>query len=135
MHLHQLGKGSKAIASQLKREQSIVVSYKTIQRILSGERKLSMGNQESIHYQNPFCALPNFSSKYHVSEDTTFFSDPSSIIHSFRTFHLPFPVYSAVHEGFAPTSGQPACPFSIVITWASVYFGVSVLCASHHING
>lgn len=106
------------MASQLKREQSIVVSDKTIQRILSGERKLSMGNQESIHYQNPFCALHNFSSKYHVSEDTTFFSDPSPTIHSFRTSHLPFSVYSAVHEGFAPTSGQTACPFSIVITWA-----------------
>ena len=83
-----------------------------------------MGNQESIHYQYPFWALPNFSSKYHVSEDTTFFSDPSPAIHSFRTSHLPCPVYSAVHEGFAPC-GQLAFAFSIGITWASVYFGVS----------
>ena len=33
------GMGSKAIASRLKRELGIVVSYKTIQRLLSGERK------------------------------------------------------------------------------------------------
>lgn len=35
------GMGSKAIASRLKRELGIVVSYKTIQRLLSGERKSS----------------------------------------------------------------------------------------------
>ena len=33
------GMGSKAIATQLKKEQGINVSYKTIQRVLSGERK------------------------------------------------------------------------------------------------
>ena len=33
------GMGSKAIATQLKREHGIDVSYKTIQRVLSGERK------------------------------------------------------------------------------------------------
>ena len=38
-HLHQQGMGAKAIASQLKRECGIIVSYKTIQRVLSGERK------------------------------------------------------------------------------------------------
>jgi len=38
-HLHQQGMGAKAIAGQLKRELEIIVSYKTIQRILSGERK------------------------------------------------------------------------------------------------
>ncbi len=37
--LHQQGMGAKAIASQLKRELGIIVSYKTIQRVLSGERK------------------------------------------------------------------------------------------------
>ena len=37
------GMGSKAIASQLKREQGIDVSYKTIQRILSGERVTNYG--------------------------------------------------------------------------------------------
>ena len=35
------GMGSKAIATELKAEHGIVVSYKTIQRILSGERKQS----------------------------------------------------------------------------------------------
>ena len=35
---HNEGMGPKAIATKLKREQSIAVSYKTIQRILSGER-------------------------------------------------------------------------------------------------
>jgi len=35
------GMGSKAITSQLKAELGITVSYKTIQRILSGERKRS----------------------------------------------------------------------------------------------
>ena len=37
--LHEDGMGAVAIATQLKREQGIDVSYKTIQRILSGERK------------------------------------------------------------------------------------------------
>jgi transposase len=36
--LHSQGSGSKAISSTLKAEQGIKVSYKTIQRILSGER-------------------------------------------------------------------------------------------------
>lgn len=36
--LHKEGLGAKAIASKLKREQGIPVSYKTIQRVLSGER-------------------------------------------------------------------------------------------------
>ena len=36
--LHSQGMGSKAIASSLKARQSVVVSYKTIQRILKGER-------------------------------------------------------------------------------------------------
>lgn len=36
--LHKEGMGAKAIATQLKREQGMVVSYKTIQRVLSGER-------------------------------------------------------------------------------------------------
>ena len=36
--LHKEGMGTKAIATYLKREQSITVSYKTIQRVLSGER-------------------------------------------------------------------------------------------------
>ena len=33
------GMGSKVIASRLKRELGIIVSYKTVQRLLSGERK------------------------------------------------------------------------------------------------
>ena len=37
--LHKGGMGAKAIATRLKKEQGIDVSYKTIQRILSGERK------------------------------------------------------------------------------------------------
>lgn len=37
--LHEEGMGAVAIATQLKRDQGIDVSYKTIQRILSGERK------------------------------------------------------------------------------------------------
>lgn len=37
--LSEQGMGARAIASKLKREKDIVVSYKTIQRILSGERK------------------------------------------------------------------------------------------------
>lgn len=37
--LHQEGLGAKAIASQLERERGIDVSYKTIQRVLSGERR------------------------------------------------------------------------------------------------
>jgi len=36
--LHNNGMGAKAIATQLKREHGIEVSYKTIQRVLSGER-------------------------------------------------------------------------------------------------
>ena len=36
--LHRDGIGAKAIATHLKREQGIDVSYKTIQRLLSGER-------------------------------------------------------------------------------------------------
>jgi len=36
--LHNEGMGSKAIASKLKAEQGIDVSYKTIQRVLSGQR-------------------------------------------------------------------------------------------------
>ncbi len=36
--LHKGGMGPKAIATQLKRQQGIDVSYKTIQRVLSGER-------------------------------------------------------------------------------------------------
>ena len=36
--LHKGGMGPKAIATLLKREQGIDVSYKTIQRVLSGER-------------------------------------------------------------------------------------------------
>jgi len=38
--LHEEGMGAVAISTQLKREQGIDVSYKTIQRILSGERKM-----------------------------------------------------------------------------------------------
>ena len=37
--LHQEGLGAKAIASQFERERGIDVSYKAIQRVLSGERK------------------------------------------------------------------------------------------------
>ncbi len=37
--LYQEGLGAKAIASQLERERGIDVSYKTIQRVLSGERR------------------------------------------------------------------------------------------------
>ncbi len=37
--LHRDGIGSKAIATHLKKEMGIGVSYKTIQRVLSGERK------------------------------------------------------------------------------------------------
>ena len=37
--LHEDGMGAKAIATQLKREHGIEVSYKTIQRVLSGERR------------------------------------------------------------------------------------------------
>ena len=36
--LHKEGMGAKAIATQLKRERGMVVSYKTIQRVLSGQR-------------------------------------------------------------------------------------------------
>lgn len=36
--LNQQGMGAKAITGKLKREKGIIVSYKTIQRILSGER-------------------------------------------------------------------------------------------------
>ena len=36
--LHKDGMGAKAIATKLKREKGIIVSYKTIQRVLSGER-------------------------------------------------------------------------------------------------
>lgn len=36
--LHNEDMGSRAIASKLKREQGIDVSYRTIQRVLSGER-------------------------------------------------------------------------------------------------
>ncbi len=39
--LHKEGMGAKAIATQLKREQGIDVSYKTIQRVLSGQRGTS----------------------------------------------------------------------------------------------
>jgi hypothetical protein len=39
MQLHEDGLGAKAIASRLKAEQGIWVSYKTIQRLLAGERK------------------------------------------------------------------------------------------------
>ena len=38
-HLHNEGMGAKAIATKLRTEQDIDVSYKTIQRILSGQRK------------------------------------------------------------------------------------------------
>jgi len=37
--LHQNGLGSKAIATRLNKENGIDVSYKTIQRVLSGQRK------------------------------------------------------------------------------------------------
>ncbi len=37
--LHKDGMGAKAITTKLKKEEGIDVSYKTIQRILSGERK------------------------------------------------------------------------------------------------
>ena len=37
--LHKDGVGAKAITTQLKREKGIDISYKTIQRVLSGERK------------------------------------------------------------------------------------------------
>ena len=37
--LHKRGVGARAIATRLKKEQGIVVSYKTIQRILLGKRK------------------------------------------------------------------------------------------------
>ena len=37
--LHKDGMGAKAIATHLKREHGIEVSYKTIQRLLSGERR------------------------------------------------------------------------------------------------
>jgi hypothetical protein len=37
--LHKAGIGSKAIASKLKLDYAIKVSYKTIERVLSGERK------------------------------------------------------------------------------------------------
>lgn len=37
--LHSEGIGVKAITTQLKKEQGVDVSYKTIQRVLSGERK------------------------------------------------------------------------------------------------
>ena len=39
LELHKDGLGSKAIATQLKTKQGIVISYKTIQRVLSGERR------------------------------------------------------------------------------------------------
>jgi len=38
LELHKDGLGSKAIATQLKREEGVVVSYKTVQRVLSGQR-------------------------------------------------------------------------------------------------
>ena len=41
--LHKDGMGSKSIASWLKREHGINVSYKTIQRLLSVERPLALG--------------------------------------------------------------------------------------------
>ena len=37
-YLHEEGMGAKAIATWLKREEGIDVSYKTVQRVLSGER-------------------------------------------------------------------------------------------------
>ena len=37
--LHGQGMGSKAITTKLKEETGIQVSYKTVQRILSGERR------------------------------------------------------------------------------------------------
>ena len=40
--LHNNGMGSKAIAAQLKREHGIDVSYKTVQRVLSGEKEKEM---------------------------------------------------------------------------------------------
>jgi len=36
--LHKEGMGTKAIATRLKKEQGIPISYKTIQRVLSGQR-------------------------------------------------------------------------------------------------
>jgi DNA-binding NarL/FixJ family response regulator len=46
MQLHREGLGAKAIAAHLKSDKGITVSYKTVQRILSGERN-NQGEQDA----------------------------------------------------------------------------------------
>jgi hypothetical protein len=60
--------GSKAIASKLKKELGIKASYKTIQRVLSGERNIEVNRVFTIRAK--FAPLAVFALQWHQTTST-----------------------------------------------------------------